>query len=266
MGMGLHAEPVKNGHVAVELVPEVSSVAPGSRMTIALKVMMDADWHTYWKNPGLGKETKIKWTLPEGVSADEIQWPTPHKYSTDGLVNYGYSDEVWLLTDINVPKDFKGNSVKLDAKVSWLMCKDSCIPGNADVSVNIPVAKTTQVNDALVASFKKARAKFPNSNLPWKAMAKESNDKKTIVMTLIPPADFSGELKDVYFFSGQKKIVDPDATQELKKVGKQYQLILSRLVKGSGAVKKEILNNQLQGVLKGKGFGDDKAYSVNIEV
>ena len=64
---------------------------------------MDAGWHTYWKNPGdSGIATTIKWDLPPGVTAGEIQWPLPEKLPPAEVTTYGYENEVMLLVPLTL--------------------------------------------------------------------------------------------------------------------------------------------------------------------
>src|SRR4051794_19044952 len=81
LASGLHAAPmVKTEHVEAELVADSASAQPGHPLTVGLKLRMEPQWHTYWKNPGdSGLATQIRWTLPPGWQASEIQWPYPQK-------------------------------------------------------------------------------------------------------------------------------------------------------------------------------------------
>jgi thiol:disulfide interchange protein DsbD len=127
-------------HVAVELIAEKAAAVPDTVLTVAVRERIDPAWHTYWANPGdSGEPTSIAWSLPEGFSAGPILWPLPHIIEVGPLVEYGFDGEVWLLTDIRVPPDAKG-SITLAAKVSYLVCKDICVPEAADVQLTLPVA------------------------------------------------------------------------------------------------------------------------------
>ncbi|HEX3061514.1 MAG TPA: protein-disulfide reductase DsbD domain-containing protein, partial [Usitatibacter sp.] len=103
----LHAQTVtRTEHVEAQLVTEKAAARPGSAFVVGLRLRMEPQWHTYWRNPGdSGLPTKIKWALPAGWKAGEIQWPYPQKLPVGPLMNYGYEDEVILLTDIAVPAD-----------------------------------------------------------------------------------------------------------------------------------------------------------------
>jgi DsbC/DsbD-like thiol-disulfide interchange protein len=54
-------------HIQVELISEMRTVRAGEPFWVALRLVPDPGWHTYWRNPGdSGLETRIRWTLPEG--------------------------------------------------------------------------------------------------------------------------------------------------------------------------------------------------------
>ncbi len=131
------ADPVRRDHINVELVAASTAVAPGGTLTVALRLEPDEHWHTYWKNPGdSGLATLIDWQLPEGFEAGPIQWPAPERIDIGPLANYGYHDEVLLLTDIRVPAGASGD-IPIRAAASWLVCEEICIPGDADLSLDL---------------------------------------------------------------------------------------------------------------------------------
>ena len=69
-------------HTQVQLLLSANPVRPGDTVWAGVDMKMDPGWHTYWKNPGdSGIATQIKWLLPPGVNAGDIQWPLPKKAS-----------------------------------------------------------------------------------------------------------------------------------------------------------------------------------------
>ena len=57
----------RDQHVQYELLADVEKIAPGEPFTVALRMLHDEDWHTYWKQPGIaGIPTQLKWDLPAG--------------------------------------------------------------------------------------------------------------------------------------------------------------------------------------------------------
>src|SRR5947209_8415235 len=79
-------------HVQASLVSADASVQPGHPLTVALRLVHDPHWHTYWQTPGTGLPTTLTWKLPAGWQAGEIQWPAPHvlKDHTGMVVGSGY--------------------------------------------------------------------------------------------------------------------------------------------------------------------------------
>jgi thiol:disulfide interchange protein len=158
----------EKSHVRVELLAEPSAVSAGVPFFVALKMSHDPGWHTYYKEPGdSGLPTKVQWRLPEGFTAGEIQWPLPQKIVLPPLVNFGYKGEAALLTLISPPRALDGQQVTLAGRVSWLECKEECVPGQADVSVVVPAAATPGApSEKMKAFFDGARSKLESSGTP----------------------------------------------------------------------------------------------------
>src|SRR4029077_15651218 len=116
-----HAAPVKTGHVTAELVSDGTALVPASTTTLALRLVIDPGWHTYWRNPGeSGLPTTLAWQLPAGYAAGDIVWAAPHALPAGPLVNYGYEGEVLHLVPLTVPSDAKpGTSTTLAARADW---------------------------------------------------------------------------------------------------------------------------------------------------
>src|SRR5215469_17496841 len=76
---------VQTDNVRAELLADASAVKPGEPFWVGLRQTIRPKWHTYWKNPGeSGLPTEIKWTLPAGVTAEPIVWPTPRLFDIGG--------------------------------------------------------------------------------------------------------------------------------------------------------------------------------------
>jgi cytochrome c biogenesis protein CcdA len=130
-------------HVRVSLLAEVSAVSAGEPFWVAVRLDHDPGWHTYYKEPGdSGLPTKIVWDLPEGFTAGPIQWPVPQRIELPPLVNFGYEGEATLLVLISPPTRISGDLVTLGAQVTWLECQEACVPGQADVSMTLPVSSS----------------------------------------------------------------------------------------------------------------------------
>lgn len=215
--------------VRAQLVPEVLSVQPGKPFCVALRLQMEGGWHTYWKNPGdSGLPTRIQWKLPPSFTAGEIQWPYPETFLLGLDVNYGYEDEVWLLTEIAPPATLKaGASISLAASVKWLACLEECLPGGADMMVRLPVKDENPKADVLWSGqFKETREKIPENSSVWKVSA--SAEDNLVHLFLSPPAGVKVEPEDVYFFPEQSELIDYVEPQTTKKTEAGFVLEAQR--------------------------------------
>jgi thiol:disulfide interchange protein DsbD len=206
------AVPVKTQHVEAELVSERTAFVPGQATTVALRLKMADGWHTYWQNPGdSGLPTVINWTLPAGVTAGPIQWPAPHALPAGPLVNYGYEGEVLLLTDVQVPPDAPtGQPLTLKAKAEWLVCRETCIPEEAALDLEIPVADRADPYPQWGKAIAATKDALPRALPGWLVTAKGEGPK--VVLTLTAPAG-AATPANVHFFPYQEGRVEPSGKQ-----------------------------------------------------
>ena len=117
-------------------------IHPGGALQAGLYFKMDKGWHVYWSNAGdSGEPPKIAWTLPEGLTADAMQFPAPQRLPLGPLMDYGYEGEVVFPILLHGADSLKvGTSFEASAKVNWLVCRETCIPGKAELKLPIGVA------------------------------------------------------------------------------------------------------------------------------
>ena len=136
--------------VKADLLADTAAVVPGRPFTVGLRLRMQPHWHTYYLYSGdAGLPTKVDWQLPAGFRAGPLQWPVPETIVSPGdIINYGYDDEVVLLTEITPPATLPpGGEISLTGKATWLVCADVCVPGSQQVSLKLPAG-----GDALAAN------------------------------------------------------------------------------------------------------------------
>ncbi len=145
---------VATPQVRAELVAHApAGLAPGKAVTLALKIEHQPHWHTYWKNPGdSGLPTTFAWTLPPGVQAGDIQWPTPKPLPVGPLLNYGYEGTLLLPVAVTLPAGFKAEALDVRLHAEWLVCKDVCIPESGDFALRLPAQAATAGQAALFAA------------------------------------------------------------------------------------------------------------------
>ena len=135
---------------------------PAARVAALVDLKMEPGWHTYWKNPGdAGSATKIEWQLPPGITVADSGWPVPKKIPPVEVTTYGYEDEVVLPTILEIASNTPPGEVKIKAHISWLECKESCIPAGTDVQATLKIASAGEpiktVAENLAADPERAR-------------------------------------------------------------------------------------------------------------
>jgi len=152
------------GRTKAYLLLDSDTARPGDTITAGLRLEMPDGWHTYWRNSGAsGIPTRIVWQFPPGLTNGDILWPLPTKTDEGEFTTYIYDHEVILLIPIKLSADLKPGPLELKAHVSWLECKEVCVPGKADVSATLTISDTAKPSaDAdAVAAWK---TKVPQTN------------------------------------------------------------------------------------------------------
>ncbi len=125
-------------HLHVQLVLPNDQLYPGGRNQIGLYFKLEPGWHVYWQNAGdSGEPPRIQWTLPAGVTADPMEFPAPQRLPLGPLMDFGYQNEVLFPVHMQVALSVKDGPALLHAKVNWLVCREVCIPGHAELELGV---------------------------------------------------------------------------------------------------------------------------------
>lgn len=214
----------------------------GQQIVLGLNQRIIPHWHTYWVNPGdSGLPTTIEWNLAKGATAGEIQWPIPNRFKLGTVTNYGYSDEVTLLSSITIPKDIKeGDTFPISAKVNWLVCQEICIPQEATLGLTLPVAAVGKANEAANALIEKTKASLPIQS-PWSVTLEQEN--KDLLLRVSSNGLKAAAIKDIWFYPTEWGKVSHNAEQI--RIDNKDGIAL-KLIHGESPLKE---NENLNGVL-----------------
>lgn len=213
---GVSAE-VATPHVTANLILSQGMYITGQPLTAVIHLKMEQDWHTYWVNPGeAGLATRVKWTFAkgsgDGIVPGDIQWPSPEIHAMGPIVTYGYAGDVYLPVTLDTSKavfnsDLGQGILVVKATVKWLVCKDVCVPGKADLSLQIPVIiaatkSSTTVPDNGPAFMAQVMARMPK---PAPFTVKANYGAGNLNFEL--PKGSLPEGATVYFFSATPSVV-----------------------------------------------------------
>ena len=161
-GSSAHAAETK---AKLSLIPSVEAVVPGQPFEVAIRFQLESGWHIYWQNSGDGGlAPSVRWTLPAGFSAGELQYPTPRRHVSPGdIITNILSGEPILIVKVSPPATTQENSVKLLAAVGYLVCEKSCLREDAILSLEMPVQASGDAKPKNTDVFERARRAMPKA-------------------------------------------------------------------------------------------------------
>lgn len=103
-----------------------------------IEIAMASGFKTYWRNPGEagGIPPEFDFSGSDNLQSATVLYPVPHRTKDKAGENIAYKDQVILPVAI-VPQD-KTKPVTLKVKAVYGVCKDICIPAEAELSATIP--------------------------------------------------------------------------------------------------------------------------------
>ncbi len=215
----------------VTFVSEVETLTPSQSFLVALKFDHPETWHSYYKNPGtIGLVLEPNWELPDGFSAERVDWPTPHVSVMSGFKTFGYEGSVTHLFSITPPADLTAETVTLTTKPTWQICDPTnCVsePQNGQpTSYSIKIAVGEAALDSTSASIiSEGKKQLPTSTENWKITA--SDDGTSITLTAdIPDSQTLPDETPFYYDEDQQ--VDSQAEQTFQKTESGFTLTLPR--------------------------------------
>ncbi len=202
--------------VTAELLADRAAVAPGGSVWLGLDLKIKQGWHTYWRTPGdSGQPTSIRWTLPAGVTAQEIQWPVPDRVEVLGIMNFGYHDRVTLLNELKVDPAAVPANAEIKADVTWLVCADVCIPQDASFSMPLKIDPAAGNDTTPGASMIEVVKNSLPRAAPFPVKAARSGDQ----ITFNAGPGIQGAIKSATYFPTQDGLIVNASPQTVKVKG-----------------------------------------------
>lgn len=213
-------------HLRVQLVVPDSSLTRGQTSKAGLYFKLEPGWHVYWKNAGdSGEPPRIKWTLPEGVTAGPLQFPAPKRLPLGPLMDFGYEDEVLFPLALKTSSGAKAGPAVLHGKVDWLVCREVCIPGKAELEALRTVSdeggsSPVQPDATLYARLSKQLPQQPPTTFKAGFQPTPTGFRLTVI---------TGQREmQAAFFPAEQNILDNPAPQKLTPTAKGVNLDLKK--------------------------------------
>jgi DsbC/DsbD-like thiol-disulfide interchange protein len=148
------AAPIPNyeaPHTRIRLLTAGMVEQAGSPQLVAgIEITLEPGWKTYWRSPGEGIPPSFSWDESANLKAAEVLWPVPVRFTEAEGTSIGYKGRVVLPVVILPEKPDK--SVSLSLSIAYGVCKDICMPVEAQLSIDLDAAvKAADRHDVLAA-------------------------------------------------------------------------------------------------------------------
>ncbi|MBY5424897.1 protein-disulfide reductase DsbD domain-containing protein [Rhizobium leguminosarum] len=165
----------------------------GGKIRAALQIEPKPGWITYWKEPGnSGIPPQITIAPESGVTLDAIAYPVPKHFFNGAIEDIAYDAPVTL--PLSLTAAGKG-PVTIDATAFIGICKDICIPFQANLQLKLgPAIQSHPEEEAILQA---ADARLPKPPSPYFDVTAHamSPDRKTLSLDLVLPNEGPGEGK-----------------------------------------------------------------------
>src|SRR5690606_38744105 len=148
--------------------------------------------------------------------AGPIVWPAPLRFELPAdLVDFGYEDEIFLLTELTVPANFQAGTFQVEADARWLECEEICIPSGATVSLSLPVIPQgpAPIDPRWVDGFTATRADQPSDDVTLDSMYSIMDGRINLLVQATEPV--FANARDVSFVPAQHRVFDYTASQDI---------------------------------------------------
>jgi DsbC/DsbD-like thiol-disulfide interchange protein len=137
----------------VALAPDTRGIVRG-----ALQIEPKAGWITYWREPGdAGIPPHINFPSSSDVTLQKMSYPVPKRFDNGELRDIGYDGPVAFPFELKIKDPSK--PAKLTASTFIGLCRNICIPFQADFSLSLNQEGGTSFSEAMIIND--AETKLP---------------------------------------------------------------------------------------------------------
>lgn len=142
----------QRSHAARVRLVAAGGAVPGQPLTGAVEIELDDGWKTYWRFPGDagGVPPSFDWSGSTNARA-EVLYPAPKRFSDRSGDTVGYKGALVLPLALTVTEP--GKPVALRLKVEYGICKEICVPAEANLSLDVPAGFAAPVPAEVVAAL-----------------------------------------------------------------------------------------------------------------
>jgi thiol:disulfide interchange protein DsbD len=247
------AQTARQQHAKLSLISEHTSVPAGGSEWVGLRFQLEPGWHIYWSNPGdSGEPPNVTWQMSSGAQTGPLQFPAPERIKDHSLIDYGYLNDVVLLSQLRLAQKIDSKTLNLAAEVKYLVCREVCIPGKDHLSLVLDV-NTRSKKSSEAGVIERSKTLMPQPLPPGVKISAVSYSDTIAVSVYSKRQDF-GLIKDL--FPEDTQVLDNSSGADVT-MGKDMEQLKLK--------KSDQLNRPIH-VLRALLVTSNKAYDVTIPV
>ena len=180
------------GHKSqVRLIAGALPGAAGAEVYAAIEIAMEPKWKTYWRHPGDagGIPPEFDFSASRNLGDVEVLFPVPERIIDESGTTYGYGGQAVFPVRLKPRDPTKPIDLRLNAFFG--VCKDICIPAEADVALTIAAerltvfpAKLAQALDGVPERVTAAQLAGGSAGVRLVSIRREGGAKPALVVAL----------------------------------------------------------------------------------
>ena len=182
-----------------------------------VELQMPEGWKTYWRSPGEagGVPPSFDWSKSTNLDSAQVLYPAPKRFTDKAGDTIGYKGTVLFPVRLK-PKD-ASKPIDVHLAFGYGVCKDICIPAEAELTLTVAPAAKQEVAEELMAAMARLpappEARRESDPVLKRAVAELSGDKPRLLLETEFPAgaehiDAFVEAPDGLYVPLPKKIAD----------------------------------------------------------
>lgn len=130
------------GHKAqARLVAGRATPADGGALLAFIEIELAPGWKTYWRSPGdAGLPPEFDWSKSANLAKADVKFPAPKHFVDKSGHTLGYEGRVFL--PVAVTPEAADRPIALAVDVHYGICKEICVPIEANLALDIPAGAT----------------------------------------------------------------------------------------------------------------------------
>lgn len=147
---GIASPWIELGKARIRLLAGGSAAGQAKVHLAGIEVVLAEGWKTYWRMPGdAGVPPSFDWRGSTNVASVKVLYPAPARMPEPAAQTIGYKTSVVFPVEVT-PQD-AGKPVELKLSMELGVCRDICIPAEANISLALP-AKAAGAPPAAIAT------------------------------------------------------------------------------------------------------------------